>query len=341
MKIMLNLLLVIGIINMTIGQKTGSRVNKKDPNCRKDPINPPALNIYNNNGILAFRTEDIYKKTLADLKTKLGSYQPVLPPIGEHLSRPTDNQLKKELELLANLEKPLKDFETLYSFKSLRLVLFDEFNQFMKTNNEENPVNPPHYHFIQDHSEQAVLNEWAEVSIGGVWFRVTPTGRQTYKSREELEASRSSVGNEGRKLQSSLCSTNHLIWTFRRCRSNPWILVLGIVYHTNWSVPFEAGALTQCYWRYGNFYWPFPAYHYASVYGDVSAVTQRDCFFEDSQCAIRYPFNVNLVSFDQQTPSGAWHRLCVPSVTASTWVRARHFSCCCPDLGIFETVLTW
>jgi hypothetical protein len=329
---------------MTIGQKTGSRGNKKDPDCRQDPIIKPDRDIYNSNGILVFRTEDIYQKTVADLKAKLSSYQPVLPPIGEHLDKPTEDQLKQELELLANLEKPLRDFETSYSFKSLRLVLFNEFNEFMRTNTEDNPVNHPQYHYIQDHAEQAVLNKWVEVNVGGVWFRMTPVGRQTYKSREELEASRSSAGDEGRKLQASFCTTNKISRGLRKCPSNPWIRIQAIVYHVNWPgflIPYEAGAITQCYWFWGQQPFPFPAYHYASVYGDVSAMTQVGCFFQNSQCAIRHPFNVNLVSFNQQTSSRAWHRLCVPSVTARRWVRARHFSCCCPALGMFETVLTW
>ena len=274
-------LFIIGIINIAVGQRAliSSLSNPITTSITVLPVDPVIPDIFNSSGILAFQTEKIYQKTLTDLKAKLSAYQPVLPPIGVSIDIGSLTQANQELELVANLEKPFRDFETSYRFSSLRLFLFNQHNEFMKTNTQENPVSPPNDHYIIDHAEQTVLNQFVEVIIGGVFFRITPTGCQTYKTRVDLEDSRSSVGSAARRLEFFYCTTNRQKWTYRMCKLNPNIKIETQLHHYPSGGFFQVHVYTQCHWRWFEFWFPYPAYYSASAYGNVSGPTLSECSF--------------------------------------------------------------
>ena len=185
------------------------------------------------------------------------------------------------------------------------------------------PTTQPKEPFISKPEDRAVLNQWNEIKVGGVYYRLAESGMQSYSSADLLVASRAITTK--RRLQTSLCQTNKIVIGSIPCCTDPnYRTLYGIAHY--WWFGYKAVAATACIRKYPppfGWWWCWSSYT-AQVYGFVCPTPSF---------------------FSSPTAGNSWIAVANINVSGPTkrnWIHGQHLSKCCPNtFTSFTSTLTW
>jgi len=172
--------------------------------------------IYLRNGLLVFKDMDVLKLTLESLEQQVTDLDESFISTYENLSEEAINA--KEYKLGFDELKPLKDFERVYGFNSLRKKIEREEEQWLNNPNLDESSDPDD-HIIVDIYVRTILNEQAEVMAGssiykflddGSYYEITDGSFETLKQINDGEDATklSNVIRHNTQKAASGCKTN-------------------------------------------------------------------------------------------------------------------------------------
>jgi len=230
------------------------------------------------------------------------------------------------------------------AFTSLLEVSYKAQAAWLQSKSADDETTEPRGPFISNPEDQAVLNEFNEIKIGNVYYRLSQGGQETYDTLDALIASRriattSIASTLKRRLQTAGCSTNWWNSGYYYCQQNLKRRTKFVVAHYWWFFKYRAHASTQCYKKgfLGIWWWSWND-HLARAYGAVSNPIIVGCNVENNLCKLQYTFNtLSTLNYNQHWGFWTSHNVCVPTKTASGWVHGQHRSSCC-DATYYSTL---
>ena len=317
-------------------------------------IDPGTSGVTNENGILVFRSFDHLEKVISDIEALQAGIESKIAEKCDQsssLGRPqTEDALDDCTSQFRDQDgSAFAEFEDGLGFKSLRRILEYQRTEYLKSESSDvSPDKEPGTHFIGRPQDQAVLNSLAQVKIGDKYHQLTETEHLIFNSREELDKACTSssaqidiFAGKSRRLQSAFCRTNVFSFGYYICPNVKYRRIRWVVGHYWWFFSYRTYAYTSCQRRLFFSWWWFPTFtvNLARSWGRVSNPIIVGCSIQNNTCRSMYTFNTLFsTNFSQGWGFFRTHTVCVPTKTASGWVRGQHQSKCCPGVNFLSTL---
>ena len=263
-------------------------------------IQVPIDGIENEQGVLAFKSQDYFLKTTSALEDSFNQWFAAVQPAP--LENDPVEKNPSDFDYIWTgpyfVQDPLDDFEDRLKFSSLRRQLKKEEQAFLRSNPDDISKSPDD-HFIPGPALRTVFNSFNEVKVGDVYYRLGEESYETFNDIDSLIKSRFAAGRRLAQSDNSFANFgNRRLQTNRCCsvcrRKNGTVysgkrIIKWTVGH--WAFPCWLNlslkwvyASTASYYKLLWFTIPFPVWTTASVYGAVSGNSVINCIDVGKVC---------------------------------------------------------
>lgn len=313
------------LLNIVLSDCTKERINefhklRSEKNLYQELCN----NVVEENGILCVQTFNHLLHLINNLDSLQEQYCETIA--SEFFSDLNDEQCVNFCDTTTlNFYYPFTEFENQFEYISLRSYLLNLEDAWLEETAGENIDEDPDNHYIEDDAFRCILNQYAELKIGHVYYRFLENGYFETTDINELVATRNGI-------YSSDMSNGHLVIDNEvRLECNSGKSSRG--YKTNetgnrrikWVVshrtPFPVGRYAQAktvnYYKKNGHWKRYATLCMSCVYGKVSGIS--------GDCSDYYVFNTFQGSCNYKEASNkVKHRIDVHTMTKSGWIHGYH-----------------